>query len=159
MSVVAFASERADRVRMLAALAEVFGEDLGDTRLEAYLLALQDVPLAALRTGCQQVIRASTWFPKPAELRRAVDAALASQRLLETAQQQVVRDDDWRVAHHCQLCADSGLAYVRKRDGATVPHSQVTGSHADWGVRPCMCRERNPVIAQRCGPRAYGVEK
>jgi hypothetical protein len=142
---------------MLGALAEVFGEAITDGRMEGYLAALADVPLASLKLGLQHATRTLTWFPKPAELRRAVDAALASQRLLETAKQQVVRDEDWRVAHHCQLCADSGMAYVRKSDGATVPHSQVVGSHADWGVRPCVCRERNPVIAQRCGPRAYGV--
>jgi hypothetical protein len=144
---------------MLGALAEVFGEAMTDGRMEGYLAALADVPLAALKQGLQHATRALTWFPKPAELRRAVDAALGAQRLLEAARGQVVRDDDWRVAHHCQICEDLGMAYVRKSDGATVPRRLVVGSHADWGVRPCVCRGTNPVIAQRCGPRAYGVAR
>lgn len=142
---------------MITALAELLGEALSEVRLEGYLAALEDVPTPALQAGLRHAARTSQWFPKPAELRRAVDAALASQRVLDKAREQVVRDDDWRVAHHCTVCADSGLAYVRKSDGATVPHSQVVGSHADWAMRPCVCRERNPVIAQRCGPRAYGA--
>lgn len=155
MTPTAISAERADRIRMLAALAEIFSEDLGDARMEAYLLALSDVPLDALRLGLQQAIRSATWFPKPAELRRAVDAAVASQRLLSQAQQQVVADDDWRVAHHCVTCADSGLAYSRKGSTAIVPHSAVYGSHAEWVMRPCVCRATNPVIQRRCGPRSY----
>lgn len=135
---------------MIAALAKIFGEAMDDIRLEGYLAALEDVPTPALQAGLRHAARTCQWFPKPAEVRRAVDAALASQRVLEKAREQVVRDDDWRVAHHCQICADSGMAYVRRGTQEVVPHGQVVGSHADWAVKPCVCRDHNPVIRERC---------
>lgn len=55
---------------MLAALAEVFGEDLGEVRLMAYVQALDEWPLEALRAACQQAVREAQWFPKPVELRQ-----------------------------------------------------------------------------------------
>ena len=135
---------------MIAALAELFSEVMNDIRLEGYLAALEDVPTPALQAGLRHAARTCQWFPKPAEVRRAVDAALASQRVLDKAREQVVRDDDWRVAHHCQICADTGWAYVRRGTQAVVPFGQVVGSHADWAVRPCVCRDHNPVIRERC---------
>lgn len=55
---------------MLAALAEVFGEDVGEVRLAAYVEALDDLSLEALREAFRRAVRELTWFPKPVELRR-----------------------------------------------------------------------------------------
>lgn len=148
------------RIRMLQAFAELFAEGMSEVRLEGYLAALEDVPTDALAQGLRQASRACQFFPKPSEIRAAVDTALATDRVLAKARAQVVDDEDWRVAHSCTVCADSGMAYSRKGTRAIVPHSQVTGSHADWEMRLCVCRDRNPVIQQRCtrGTR-YGVEE
>jgi hypothetical protein len=55
---------------MLTALAEVFGEDVGEVRLAAYVEALSDLERDALRAACQRAVREATFFPRPAELRQ-----------------------------------------------------------------------------------------
>lgn len=45
-----------------------------------YSAAVDDVPLAALKAGVAHAMRTRAFFPKPAELRADVDAALEQQR-------------------------------------------------------------------------------
>lgn len=151
-------SDREQRAKMLTALAEVFGEDIGVTRLAAYIQALSDVPLDSLRLGLQHAVKAQTFFPKPAELRRAVDHALNAQAVLARARAQIVEDTDWRLARFCTVCEDSGMAYVKRGTHDIVPHAQVHGSQADWQMQPCVCRDHNPAIRRRCGAPKYGAD-
>jgi hypothetical protein len=141
--------ERAIVARMLTALAEVFAIALSDAQLEGYLAALADVPTEHLRLGMQQAMRACTWFPKPAELRRAVDAALLAHTQATRWQEQVVDDVDPRVNMACRDCEDLGLVFSRDRKAQVgcVPISQVMGS--GWYAKPCPCRDINPVIKRR----------
>ena len=64
--------------------------------LETYVTALQDIPLAALQAGAARAIATRDFFPRVAELRRDVDAALAKSRTLERLADQVYAEDEWR---------------------------------------------------------------
>jgi hypothetical protein len=141
--------DRATVARMLAALAEVFGQELTETRVEGYLAALADVPTAHLRLGMQQAMRACTFFPKPAELRRAVDSGLLAHEQSHRWERRVVEDLDPRVSSFCLDCEDHGLVFSKDRNGRIdcVPVSKVMGS--GWYVRPCPCRGTNPAIKRR----------
>lgn len=74
--------------KALAALAEIFGEALSESRIEGYFLALQDLSLDALTASMAQAAKACKFFPKPAELIELVQgskddqAELAWRRLL-----------------------------------------------------------------------------
>jgi hypothetical protein len=152
--------DRATVARMLAALSEVFGEALTETRIEGYLVALADVPTEHLRLGMQQAMRACTFFPKPAELRRAVDTALIAIEQSQRFSSQVVEDLDPRVSSFCLDCEDLGLVFSKDRRAQVncVPISQVMGS--GWYTRPCPCRDTNPAIKRRYARQAkrYGSE-
>jgi hypothetical protein len=128
--------DRATVARMIAALAEVFGEALTEVRLEGYLAALADVPTDALRAGLQRAMKTARFFPRPAELRSAVDAALAAQRNLAG---RVVGDMDPRVWVHCPDCEDVGWVWLE----AKAPT-----------VTKCHCYATNPKFAPK--PQTYG---
>jgi hypothetical protein len=136
-------------IRMLVALAEMFAHEMTDTLIEGYLAALADVPTEHLRLGMQQAMRACAFFPKPAELRRAVDTALIAAEQSQRWQSQVVEDLDPRVSSFCLDCEDLGWVYSKDRSGRIdcVPISQVMGS--GWYTRPCPCRDTNPAIKRR----------
>jgi hypothetical protein len=144
--------------RMLAAFSEVFGEPMTETRIEGYLAALADVPVEHLRLGMQQAMRACTFFPKPAELRRAVDTALIALEQSKHWHEKVVEDIDPRVSSFCLDCEDLGWIYSKDRSGRIdcVPISKVMGS--GWYTRPCPCRDTNPAIKRRfeCQTKRYG---
>lgn len=54
---------------MLTALAQVYGEDIGEVRLEGYVEALREVEVQALRLACQLALQQLKFFPRVAELR------------------------------------------------------------------------------------------
>lgn len=152
--------DRATVARMLAAFSEVFGEPMTETRIEGYLAALADVPTEHLRLGMQQAMRACTFFPKPAELRRAVDTALIALEQSQRWNDKVVEDLDPRVSSFCLDCEDHGMVFSkdRKAQVGCVPISQVMGS--GWYARPCPCRDTNPAIKRKYERQAkrYGSE-
>ncbi len=126
--------ETETRSRMLTALAEIFGEALTEVRLEGYLAALADVPLPALRLGLQRAAKTCTFFPKPAEIRTAVDEAQTSRVLSSSPAVRGV---------FCKDCRDVGMRYV---SGNVVTR--------------CDCLAHNPVIKQRCARATkYGAER
>jgi hypothetical protein len=127
--------ERATVARMIAALAEVFGEALTEVRIEGYLAALSDVPTEALRMGLQRAMKTARFFPKPAELRAAVDAELTAQRNIAG---RVVEDMDPRVWVHCATCEDVGWVWVEAKSPT---------------VRKCSCWGTNPKFAPK--PQTY----
>jgi hypothetical protein len=146
--------------RMLAALSEVFGEPMTEARIEGYLAALADVPVEHLRLGMQQAMKACTFFPKPAELRRAVDTALIALEQSQRFKSQVVEDLDPRVSAFCLDCEDHGMVFSKDRRAQIdcVPISKVMGS--GWWARPCPCRDTNPAIKRRFErqTKRYGSE-
>jgi hypothetical protein len=141
--------DRATVARMLAAFSEVFGEPMTETRIEGYLAALADVPTEHLRLGMQQAMRACQFFPKPAELRLAVDTALIALEQSRRFKPQVVEDLDPRVSAFCLDCEDLGMVFSKDRRAQIdcVPISRVMGS--GWYTRPCPCRDTNPAIKRR----------
>lgn len=143
--------ERARVATMLTTTAEILRDALTPTQLEGYLLALADVPVDALATGLRHAIRSMGQYgmPRPVELRRAVDQALHAQQLAAGLAAQIADDEDPRVSVWCRDCEDLGLIYVHRANGLHVAVSQVTGSHGQWGVRPCPCVPRNAVIQRR----------
>lgn len=57
----------------LALTAEVFGEQLSPTRIEAYFLALAEFDVDAVRAALRQSVKVSRFFPKPAEIREVIE--------------------------------------------------------------------------------------
>jgi len=53
---------------MLTALAQVYGEDIGEVRLTGYVEALDGLACDAIQLGCQRALRESKFFPQAAEL-------------------------------------------------------------------------------------------
>lgn len=58
---------------MLFALGEVFGEAVTATRMEIYFRALADLSLESIRQAANIHARTSKFFPKPVELREAIE--------------------------------------------------------------------------------------
>jgi hypothetical protein len=123
-------------MRMVLSVAEMYGEALSEDRTAAYVEALIDVPIDELRLGVQRHIRLSKWFPKPAELRQAVDRELEARR----------PTTDIRASFHappiCTRCEDSGWVFVADRTDVAQPT-----------VKRCPCYQTNPNLVQR---KAHG---
>lgn len=64
--------DRADFATLMLGLGETYGEPVSDARMEIYFAALADLDLAAIRHAATAHVRASKFFPRPAELREAV---------------------------------------------------------------------------------------
>lgn len=108
-------------------LAEMYGEDLSPERTTAYVEALRDVPIDDLRLGVQRHIRNSSWFPKPADLRAAVD------------RERDVREPTIVPAEIvCTRCDDSGWVIVKDRTDTTQPTAAR-----------CACYRTNPKLISR----------
>lgn len=56
---------------LMLGLGETFGEPVSDARMEIYFAALADLDLDVVRVAVSSVVRGSTFFPRPAEIRNA----------------------------------------------------------------------------------------
>lgn len=65
--------DRPTFARALYALGETFNEPVSEIRAEAYFDALSDLPVEAVLAAARQAIRTARFFPRPVELREAVD--------------------------------------------------------------------------------------
>jgi hypothetical protein len=149
-SLVSASPDREERALLLTQFAETLGHAFSVDQLDGYLVALQDVPLAHLRLGLALGLRTLGKYglPKPVEIRASVDAALAKVPA-------PAAEHDPRTLVHCPICADTGLAYVRH--GQTLRHAEAQG--AGLAMRPCGCRESNPVIRRRLEIRTRYAEE
>ena len=75
------ADRRAFAVEM-ALLAEVFGEQISETRIAAYFTALEDRALGEVQRAMRTAIRTSRYFPRPVELIEIIRAERAMARAL-----------------------------------------------------------------------------
>lgn len=147
-------TDRAAVTRMVEGMAEVYGESLTDARIVGYVELLADIPLTDLKAGMQRAMRACTWFPKPAEIRRAVDAVLASRQVTAQIEEQVVPDTDGRVAVTCVTCNDTGWQchitggprFARASDAELAAVSDLANRLT---LSPCPCAAHNPTIRKR----------
>lgn len=70
------AADRGQFAGLMAATAEVYGEQLSDARLELYFSALDDLSLEQLRAALSVHVRTQKFFPRPAEIREAVTGSV-----------------------------------------------------------------------------------
>lgn len=119
---------RARLIRMILTLAELFGETLSNERTAAYVEALRDVPIDDLRLGVQRHIRNSSWFPKPADLRAAVDRERDARETVAPPPVDVI----------CTRCDDAGWVIVAER----TDRAQPTATR-------CACYATNPKLTHR----------
>jgi hypothetical protein len=153
MSQQALVSVQADRaavLRMIVGMAEIYGQELTDTRLEGYVELLSDIPTDALALGIQRAMRACNWFPKPAEIRRSVDAELAARQTVEQLGARVVSDVDPQApTYSCLACEDTGWRYHDGPKGSPISIREAVDRGGPGFVSPCPCREHNPSIRRR----------
>lgn len=57
----------------LGALGETFNETISDVRLDAYFMALSDLPIEAIEQATKAHIRDGRFFPRPIELRERIE--------------------------------------------------------------------------------------
>ncbi len=67
----------------LTMLAEAFGEQLTEERMEIYARSLADIPQDQLRFSFQRALNQLTWFPKLAELRTLAGADAEKEKKIE----------------------------------------------------------------------------
>lgn len=118
---------RARMMRMIVTLAELLGEEMPADRAAGYVEALTDIPLDDLRLGIQRLIRNTAYFPKPAEIRQAVD------RERDAREPAIVP-----ASTVCTRCDDSGWVIVRERTDTTQPTAAR-----------CACYRTNPKLVAR----------
>lgn len=58
---------------LMLGLGETYGENVSEARLEIYFQALRDMPLDAIRKAANLHVQSSKFFPRPAELREAIN--------------------------------------------------------------------------------------
>jgi hypothetical protein len=75
---------------MLLAMGELFDTPVSPIRAEMFCGAVEDLPFAAVRDAAAAYIRTSTFFPKPADLRRLVEGDVEDEA--ELAWQYVLRE-------------------------------------------------------------------
>ena len=67
--------DRAPFAELMIGVGEVYGEPVSDARMELYYRALEDLSLDEIRAAANAHVRGSRFFPKPAELREAIDGS------------------------------------------------------------------------------------
>lgn len=75
---------------MLLAMGELFETPVSPVRAEMFCGAVEDLPFTAVRDAAAAHVRTSTFFPKPADLRRFVEGDVEDQAAL--AWQYVLRE-------------------------------------------------------------------
>ena len=56
---------------VMTAMCTAFGKELGEAILEAYWMALEDMPLEDFKQGAKKCLREDEWMPKPGAIRRS----------------------------------------------------------------------------------------
>jgi hypothetical protein len=67
--------DRAAFAELMLGISETFSHPVSDTVMELYFRALQDLPLEALRVAATIHVRTAKFFPRPAELREAIEGS------------------------------------------------------------------------------------
>lgn len=65
--------DRGPFAQLMLGIGETYGEPVSDTRMEIYFRALSDLSLDAIRTAANVHVRSQKFFPRPAELREAIE--------------------------------------------------------------------------------------
>lgn len=68
--------DRSDFATLMLGLGETYGEPVSDARMEIYFRALCDLDLDDVRQAATAHVRMSKFFPRPAEIREAIDGSV-----------------------------------------------------------------------------------
>ena len=60
---------------LMLGIGETYGESVSDVRIEVYFAALADLDLADVRQAATVLVRTQKFFPRPSELREAVNGS------------------------------------------------------------------------------------
>jgi hypothetical protein len=71
--------DRQPFAELLLAIGETYGEPVSDARLEIYFRALSDLDFTDVRSAADIHVRMQKFFPRPAELREAVEGSVEDQ--------------------------------------------------------------------------------
>lgn len=66
-------ADREQFATLMLGIGETYGEPVSDARMEIYFAALADLDLEEIRAAATAHVRTSKFFPRPAELREAID--------------------------------------------------------------------------------------
>lgn len=67
------AADRLGFAELMLGIGETYGEPVSDARMEIYFRALEDLSLDAVRAALNTLVRHSKFFPRPAEIREALE--------------------------------------------------------------------------------------
>jgi hypothetical protein len=115
--------DRARFAEALHVLAETFNEPVSSVRAEAYFDALSDLELWQIERAVRLALKASTWFPKPVELRALVEGT--TEERADTAWGEVIQ----------QIRSVGYVGRPRFSDPATF-----TAIEALWGGWSQLCQ-------------------
>ncbi len=139
----------------IAALAVATRWELDDPTIELYARALEDIPMDLLEAAAIELARESTFFPRPAEWRNAVDKILDRQdrvkQLTGGSQLQLpgeVSTENWR----CPDCDNTGWVNTtmdcqRRCHGTDGPHTHSAA--APCGNAFCQAQRRRVAASKR----------
>ena len=131
--------------REVQKLASVLGGDCGDERMDGYWESLKDIPLDVFERACAEGRREWKRFPVPVSIREIAERVKPS---VYKPQPPKFTEDNQPI-FACIDCQDTGLQPVRKADRTPIAFHEMVGSHADYAMRRCPCRESNHVIQAR----------
>lgn len=143
MSLTTF--ERHQCSRELLRLAAARGRKLDDEAADSALALLDDLPSADLLAALEFSARKDRYFPDVPSIRKAVSLArLEADRRGSEGLSPSVAAALASGELHCRTCEDTGWQWVAKVTGK-AQREPPTGTHADYQVRPCVCRGSNPL--------------
>jgi hypothetical protein len=150
----------------IATLALAYRTDLDDAAVELYFRALEDVPMHLLEAASVELARTSSFFPKVAEWRRAVDTILERDHRLQPPlkwQQAALPGtvlpgaiEEWR----CPDCDNTGWVYTTMQCERRVclEARDVEGPHSHTATTRCtnpQCLDYRAALRAR--KRRYGM--
>lgn len=78
--------DRGAFAELMLGIGETYGEPVSEARMEIYFRALADLPLAALQQAASVHVNNSRFFPKPVELREAIEGRVEDRAEMAWAQ-------------------------------------------------------------------------
>ena len=149
-------SENIEKGQIFVMLAEIYGEDLSESRLRAYLIALNDLSLAEIKTAFDLCVKDETVYklPTPAKLRALVRPSLDPKqeaiRLVE-ALKSAIKKYGWANGGEAEKSLDPKLWKVIERLGGW--HYICTNEAANLNDQIIYAQIRDNITAIVTGER------
>ena len=92
---------------MIDRFCSVFNVDLTDELIDEYTKAVDDLEPSCIQVATDELIKESTFMPKPAEIRRA------AKRIAAESSSKPAEPEHWRRdTYRCQICRDTGYVTI-----------------------------------------------